>query len=109
MSYEIVHRENFESFQIELATEPEWDAPDWDFEEGEKQKLLEDIESGKVLWFVARVRAYKAGVLLATDYLGGCCYNSVKDFLDVHGYYGDMRRTVVDAARAKLAELTKGE
>lgn len=109
MDYETVHTETFEGFEIRLALEPEYERPDWDFEEGEKEKLLEDIESGKVLWFSARVQAYKAGVLLATEYLGGCCYDSVKDFLDVRGYYGDMRGTVVDEAKAKITELTKGE
>jgi hypothetical protein len=58
-----------------------------------------------LLWFCAKVTAHKAGVELADDYLGGCCYASVAEFVEPGCYYDDMRASVIEQAKAKLAQL----
>lgn len=105
--FETVHTENFAGFTIELAMCPEEAQPDWDFgTEEDKENTLRKIDNGSLLWFVARVTASRKGVRLGTDYLGGCCYESVKDFMQ-DGYYTNMIDTAVSEAREKLAELVK--
>ena len=105
--FETVHTENFAGFEIALALAPEDMAPDWDFEsEEDRQNTMRKIDNGSLLWFVARVTASRAGVTLGTDYLGGCCYESVRDFLQ-DAYYADMIDAAVKEARETIAELQK--
>lgn len=105
--WETVHTENFAGFTIELSISPEDMRPDWDFETPEDEAdTLEKINNGDLLWFVARVTASRKGVVLGTDYLGGCCYSSEEEFLR-DGYYTDMIDTAVSEARKTLAELVK--
>ena len=104
-AFETVHTENFAGFEIAVALEPECMEPDWDFEsEEDRQDTLRKIDNGTLLWFVARVTASRAGVVLGTDYLGGCCYESVQDFLQ-GGYYPDMIDAAVKEAREKISQL----
>jgi hypothetical protein len=108
--WETVHTAQVAGFDIELAMQPETYQPDWEFHtEAERQQLLEDIDSGNMLWFAARVTASKAGVVLSKDYLGGCCYESIEDFMEPGGYYTSMLESAIEQARDKLAELTAKE
>lgn len=103
--YETVHTENFAGFEIALSIAPEDMAPDWDFEsEEDREDTLRKIDNGTLLWFVARVTASRKGVALGTDYLGGCCYGSVQEFLQ-DGYYTDMIDAAVKEARETISEL----
>ena len=105
MDEELVHTEECQGFTINLYLRPEYDTPDWDFErEEERTELLRKIENGSVLWFCAKVTADKKGVELSSDYLGGCCYSSVDQFL-TGGYYEDMKNTVIEEARQTIKEL----
>ena len=90
-------------FALELAIEPEQAyLPDWDFESDEERNaLIERIENGSVLWFVARVRVTLDGRELAADYLGGCCYDTIEEFRR-DGYFYDMARSALKDARATL-------
>jgi len=102
------YTEQSEGFEINLTLEPEYEQPDWDFEsEQQKQDLLDKIESGELLWFVAKVTASKCGVELAVDYIGGCCYKSIDDFIENSGYYEDMKQTCINNAKEKILELVK--
>ena len=102
-----VHTEQFEGFTITLDLLDEDHSPDWDFEnEEDRADTLRKIDNGSLLWFVAKVTASKNGIDLATDYLGGCCYESVAEFL-TGGYYEDMRSTVVNDAREAIKGLLK--
>lgn len=104
---ELLHTEIQDGFEINLYALPEYDSPDWDFEnEEEKAQLLKRIDRGQVLWFCAKVTASKAGVELGSDYLGGCCYDSIEQFTS-DGYYADMKATAINEAKAKIQELTK--
>lgn len=106
--YETVHTEKAAGFDIVFSVTPEHVEPDWEFEdEADKQDTLDRIERGDLVYFVARVEAYKSGVLLGTDYLGGCCYDSYKQFVEASGYYADMVETAVIEARSTIAKLCK--
>lgn len=106
MSYfETIKTDTVEGFDITFAVAPEDSAPDWDFETvEERDELLRKIENGDLDWFVARVTASKNGIELASDYLGGCCYESVDEFID-DGYYFDMVQNVITEARETITEL----
>ena len=104
--WEKVHQEEKDGLIITLEITQETDAPDWDFEsEQERQDLIEQINNGNILWFVAKVSAMKQGILLAEDYLGGCCYDSVEDFIE-DAYYQDMVDNVITEAKQKIIDLT---
>jgi hypothetical protein len=93
-------------FALELAIEPEYNyMPDWDFEsDEERDALIERIETGRTLWFVARVRVLLDGREIATDYLGGCGYNTIEEFRR-DGYFYDMARSAIKDARATLRNM----
>ena len=107
MHYETIHTETAAGFDIVFSVAPETDAPDWDFDsEEDRQDLIDRINDGRLAWFVARVQAFKNGILLGTDYLGGCCYDSPMQFVNASDYYGDMVENVVAEAREALEQLT---
>ena len=105
MYEELVHTEECQGFTINLYLRPEQYAPDWDFEsEEEKAELLRKIDNYDVLWFCAKVTASKNNIELSSDYLGGCCYDNVEQFL-TDGYYEDMKHTVIEEALQTIKEL----
>ncbi len=101
---ELVHEEEYKGFTIKLYLLPEYDRPDWDMTEEEWKTIKKDISNGMLLWFCAKVSAELDGHEFGTDYLGQCCYASVKDFMQ-GGYYVDMRDIAVDEAKAALKML----
>lgn len=104
--YTLRHTEEREGFTIKLYTTWEEAHPDWDFESEEaKQQLLEDINNGNLEWFIAKVTAEKMGIELATDYIGGCCYESVGEFIRPGDYYTQMIETVISKAKRTLISL----
>ena len=102
--YEMVHQETRDGFDIVLSFAPEDTEPDWFMTEGEKIDLFDKIDRGVLLWFMARVEVKKAGITLGADYLGGCCYESVSDFVR-GGYYKDMINEAMREARKTISEL----
>lgn len=107
--WETVHTETRDGFDIELALAPEDKAPDWDFEsEDERQETARRIDNGSLLWFVARVTASRHGVALGTDYLGGCCYDTVQEFLR-DGYYAGMVEQALSEARDTVAAINAAD
>ena len=107
MFSELVHSETRDGFDINLYFIPEDTAPDWDFEsESEKQELLYKIDRGIYLWFIAKVTASKFGVELGTDYIGGCCYESIDDFIQSGDYYDDMVNQAISRAKSNIRRLT---
>ena len=104
--YETVHVSTAAGFDIVLSVTPEDFAPVWDFEsEEDKQDILRRIENGDLVWFFARVQAFKNGIELGSDYLGGCCYKSYAQFVVASDYYADMVENVVSQARENIAKL----
>lgn len=85
-------------FTLELAAEPETDDTfDWVGAE----EYIPRIERGELVYFVARVRVLLDGRELASDYLGGCCYESAGSFRQ-DPYFYDMVRSAIKDARAAL-------
>ena len=72
---------------------------------GVAARSREDIDRGRYSWFIARVQALRAGVELASDYLGGCLYENPRDMMKPGDYFEDMVQTVIDEARAELPRL----
>lgn len=106
MYWELVHTDKINGFDISVYFAEEDYLPDWDFNnEEERLKLLEDIRAGNLLWFTAKVTASKCDVELTSDYLGGCCYASIQEFLDLKSDYGGMVHIVIQEAKRKIIEL----
>lgn len=108
--WERIHTETKDGFKIELAFAPEDDDPRDHFASGDDEadaELIRDIENGNVLWFVARVTASKAGVVLGSDYLGRCCYRTAEEFMSPDGYYPDMVNEAITEAQNKIKEICK--
>lgn len=69
------------NFRVRLEIEPE------DMDPADSFDCEEDVEavrSGAVEWFCASVRVYFQGREIARDSLGGCAYNSVREFYTSH-------------------------
>jgi hypothetical protein len=92
--WETIHEETRNGFDIVFSVAPE-----------DMHPSDEDIDRGRYCWFVARVQAFRAGVELAVDYLGGCLYDSPAEFVKAGDYYADMVETVTGEAQAKIEEL----
>lgn len=104
-----LHTETYEGFEINFYAEPETEDPTGYFASGDDAldaETVEMIRNGTYDWFVAKVTASKAGIVLGTDYLGGCCYDSARDFpTESGGYYEDMRDRAVSEALNTLESL----
>lgn len=108
MQYDLRHKEERDGFTVKLWTAPETDISireSFDEDEAGFRDLEDKVERGVYEWFMARVTAERAGVVLGEDHLGGCMYESAEEFRAPGGYYDDMVAMAVDGARAKLAEL----
>lgn len=109
MSYETIKTEDIRGFHIVFSAAPEDTHPRNSFDDSchEIEDICRKIDNGTYVWFVARVQAYRHGVLLASDYLGGCLYDSFEDFMQEGGYYEDMVNTVISEAKQTLAALSR--
>ena len=67
---------------------------------------IQRIERGELVYFVARVRVLLDGRELASDYLGGCCYESAGSFRQ-DPYFYDMVRSAIKDARAALRNIPR--
>ena len=104
--YETIYTDTAAEFDIVFSVTHEDSEPDWDFESEEaKQDTLRRIEQGDLVWFIARVQAIKNGIVLGTDYLGCCCYDSYEQFVEASDYYADMVDNAVTEARETLTKL----
>ena len=108
MFQELVHEEEYKGLVIKLFLLPEYEYeyPDWEMTEDEEKELYKKIRNGDLLWFIAKVESSIDGHVLATDYLGGCCYESVEDFIN-DDYYSDMKETVFENACKEIENLIK--
>lgn len=91
MRYELVHSECDDegiSYTLEIAQETE--TPNWDLTQKQLKRLLKDIECGNLIYFIAKCTAWKSDKKLGEDYLSGCCYKSIDEFLK-DGYWQDMK------------------
>jgi len=105
--WETIHTEDCEGFNITLSFAPETDIPRDHFDGGceQDEETFRKIENGTYLWFVARVEASKGGVILGTDYLGGCCYSSAEEFMAQDGYFPDMVQSAIAEAKKTIIAI----
>ena len=67
---------------------------------------IKKVNNGTYAYFTARVIAFKNGVELADDYLGGCIYKDTEEFTSAKGdYFDDMVNTVITEAKEKIKLL----
>jgi hypothetical protein len=64
------------------------------------KEIREDINSGKLDWFVLRVRALVDGHELGSAYLGGCLYGDPKNVLTDGTAEDIIEEALVEARRA---------
>jgi hypothetical protein len=105
MNYETAWEFRTKRFRVALEIEPE------DMDPADSFQFQDDIDAvrnGAVEWFYARVAVYLDGERIAWDGLGGCAYESVRDFYTSHrihkegNYFTDMVRQAIDEARKVL-------
>jgi hypothetical protein len=108
--YETIHTEDKDGFQIVFSVTHEDTHPRdlFDYSEEEMAELCEKIDNGYYSWFVARVQAFRHGVLLADDYLGGNLYENYTDFIKQDSdFYEDMVSNVITEANKKISLLAE--
>lgn len=107
--WETVHTEVRDGFAVALSIAPEDKAPDWEGEtQADREETARRIDNGSLLWFVARVTASRHGIVLGTDYLGGCLYDSVGEFLRDE-YFQNMVEEAIGDARRMIERLEQEE
>ena len=104
--YETIKTEETQGFHIVCSVAYEDTHPRDLFDDSchDIEEIVRKIDNGSYVWFMVRVEAFKNGILLGTDYLGGCLYESYQDFLD-NAYYEDMVHQAIQEARANLDKL----
>jgi len=115
--WEELGRETAEGFEIVFSVSPEDIHPADCFDDSidpdtgapyhDIPEMIRKIDNELLFWFVARVEAYKNGVLLASEYLGGNLYSDPLDFIREDYYYTDMKETAINEAKATIKKLTE--
>ncbi len=106
--WELINEKQFDGFIVRFYATPE-DLPPHDLFDptvDDIDQICRDIDSGSLQWFCAKVTASKNGIELAADYLGGCLYRNLWDFVSDNDYYADMRERVIAEAKQAIRELT---
>ena len=98
----------FEGFNIKLSAlvEPSYIVDSFDSSVCDIQDLINKVNRYELIWFCARVTAYKNGIKLDSEYLGGCLYESLQDFIK-DSYFEDMKVQVIKNSKVIIEELTK--
>ena len=79
----------------------------FDIDEKELSNIYDKLDKYELMWFCANVSAYKNGIKLSDDYLGGCLYESLEQFINDGDYIEDMKETVIKEAKQVIEELNK--
>lgn len=109
------------NFTVRVTAQEE---DDLDLSFDDDGSVREAIDRGELTAFCAKAAVYYRGNELATDYLGGCVYKSIADFMDhkecgkqnklyaakgetgrCGSYFTDMVKTVCREAREELRML----
>ena len=69
-------------------------------------EMYADIESGKLDWFMLRVRVMVEGLELASEYLGGCLYTDAKEVL-TDGTAEDLIDQAMEHAKTQVYRLSR--
>ena len=105
--YEIIHTEDTRGFQVIFSVTPEDCHPRdcFDLTEEELTDLCDKIDRGLYAWFDARVEVYQQGILLGSDFLGGCLYDTPMHFVRESEYYEDMVNNAISDAKSSLEKI----
>ena len=88
---------------VEYRIESFYDYPDLQFMAPEhRTKVESQLLSGELQSFCVRVDLIINGVTLGTDWLSGCIYKDLQEFIDTIGYFQDMVRNVQLYARSNI-------
>jgi len=93
-------------FTVALTLETEDTDPRDSFDASIADDVIEGIDSGRYLWFCAKVAVYCDGREVGADYLGNCCYESADDFRR-DAYFCDMVREACREARRTLSNVPR--
>jgi len=74
------------------------------FEESDVDEIIRKIDRGIYDWFMLRVRVMFEDLELASEYLGGCCYENAKEVL-TDGVADDLIFEAMDHAQKRVADL----
>ncbi len=107
--WEKIHEAEHKGFLIVTSiTSEDLDPRDhFDDEPEELEEMCRKIDQGLLTWFVVRVQAFKHGVLLGDDYLGGNLYEDPTDFITDCSSYDDMVHQAIAEATYKIELLTE--
>ena len=70
------------------------------------KEMYADIESGRLDWFMLRVRVFVDEVEMTSEYLGGCLYADAKEIL-TDGTAEDIISTAIENAKKDVYRLYK--
>jgi hypothetical protein len=70
------------------------------------KEMYEDINSGRLDWFMLRVRVQVEGLELADEYLGGCLYKDAREVL-TDGTAEDLIDQAMDHAKGQVYRLSR--
>ena len=70
------------------------------------KELCDDIDSGRLDWFMLRVRVMVEGLELADEYLGGCLYADAKEVL-TDGTAEDLIDQAMEHAKTQVYRLSR--
>ena len=109
MTYkELLDTRIIDGFTIKIYAEEEHLHPDdifdWQDDDDREKTLLVMEKQGLFGWFCATVKAYKANVELSSNSVGGCSYQSAKEFLN-DGYCIDLIDQTLTEAKLELPKL----
>ena len=106
-NYDIIHTEDTRGFHVVFSVTPEDCHPRdcFDLTEEELTDLCDKIDRGVYAWFDARVEVYQQGILLGSDFLGGCLYDTPMTFVKESEYYDDMINNAIQEANFNLEKL----
>ena len=105
--YETIHTEDTRGFHVIFSVSPEFSHPRdcFDLTDEELADLCDKIDRGLYAWFDARVEVYQQGILLGSDFLGGCLYETPMHFVKESEYYDDMVNNAIQDAEHSLEKL----
>jgi hypothetical protein len=70
------------------------------------KELCNDIDSGRLDWFMLRVRVLVEGLELASEYLGGCLYKDAREVL-TDGTAEDLIDSAIEQAKTQVYRLSR--
>jgi hypothetical protein len=72
------------------------------------EEIKEQIRTGELQYFTAKISVWKAGIELSSEYLGGCIREDENEFWkEPDSYFPQMLEQALKNAKAYLPELIK--